>query len=176
MHAGPGVTAPEAGLARRLGALVYEVLILAAIVLVAGFALAPVMTPSANPSGSLVVPSEPGRIAGALGLVAIVGAYCAWCWTGGRRTLPMKTWRLAIVDAEGAAPRVGRALARYAAAWIGPVAAIAAYAATHSRLAALALAIPCLWAFVDPARRFLHDRLAGTRIIDDGSRSGARET
>lgn len=163
----PGVNPPQAGLARRLGSLVYEGLVVAALVLVAGFAIVPVMSPSAAPAASLVVPSTPGRIAGALILVGLLGAYFTWCWTGGRRTLPMKTWRLVLVDAQGENLRRGRALARYAAAWVGPVLAVGLVAATHSRFAWLALTLPYAWALADPDRRFLHDRIAGTRIVHD---------
>ena len=49
--------------------------------------------------------------------------------------------------------------------WIGPAIVIALYAATHSRLAALAIALPYAWALVDPDRRFLHDRIAGSRLL-----------
>lgn len=154
----------EAGLPRRLGALIYESLTVAALLFAAGFAFAPFVSPSAALSGQLVVPSAAGRAAGAVALAAVLGAYFLWCWTGGRRTLPQKTWRLAIVDACGTAPRAGRALARYTAGWLGPAAAIAVTSATHSRYGALALAIPYAWALLDPDRRFLHDRLAGTRV------------
>jgi uncharacterized RDD family membrane protein YckC len=163
--AGPGAPLPGAGLARRLASLVYEALVVAAIVLVAGFALTPLMSPLASPGQAPVVPGTAGRVAGFAGLVAALGAYFVWCWTSGRRTLPMKTWRLAIVDAAGAPLRGGRAWARYAAAWIGPAIAVAAYAWTHSPVAWLALAIGYAWAFVDPDRAFLHDRLAGTRLV-----------
>ena len=157
----------SAGLARRLASLVYETLIATAIVLVAGYALTPVMSPVADPGGALVVPGDTRRLAGFGFVVAILGAYFVACWTGGRRTLPMKTWRLRLVDAQGDAPGAGRAVARYAAAWIGPAAVIATYAATHSRLAALALALPYAWALVDRDRRFLHDRIARTRLVAD---------
>jgi uncharacterized RDD family membrane protein YckC len=81
----------------------------------------------------------------------------------------MKTWRLALVDASGAPVSPRRALVRYAAAWIGPALAVAVYAllAPHG-LGALAwpvLALNWLAAFVDPDRRFLHDRVAGTRLV-----------
>ncbi|HQU48678.1 MAG TPA: RDD family protein [Casimicrobiaceae bacterium] len=165
MPATPGVTAPEAGLGRRMGAVVYETLVVAAIVLVAGFALAPVVSPSAGPSGPLVLPTGPGRAAGLAGLVSVLGLYFGWFWTGGRCTLPMKTWHLALVDRRGEPLRAGRALARYAAAWLGPVASVALVAGTQSRAGWLALAFPYAWAFVDPARCFLHDRVAGTRLV-----------
>lgn len=167
MDDGPGVNPPQAGLARRVGSLVYETLVVAALVLVAGFAIVPVMSPSAAPAAPLVVPSEPGRIAGAVVLIAVLGAYFTWCWTGGRRTLPMKTWRLALVDEEGQRLRRGRALTRYATAWAGPALAVGLVAATHSRYGWLALALPYAWALVDPDHRFLHDRLAGTRLVDE---------
>lgn len=162
--AAPGASA---GLARRLASLVYEALIVAAIVLVAGFALMPLMSPSAMADAAPVVPGAGGRIGGFLALVAVLGAYFAWCWTGGRRTLPMKTWRLRVVDAAGAPLVPARAIARYAAAWIGPAIAVVAYSATHAHYAWLALAIGYAWAIVDPDRQFLHDRLAGTRIVRD---------
>jgi uncharacterized RDD family membrane protein YckC len=157
--------APSAGLARRLASLAYEALIAAAIVLVAGFALTPLVSPIADPGGSLVLPGYTRRTAGFALVVAILGAYFAYCWSGGRRTLPMKTWKLALVDPAGAAPNLARALARYVAGWSGPAAAIALYAATHANAAALALALPYAWALVDRERAFLHDRLAGTRLV-----------
>lgn len=157
--------ADDAPLRRRLASLVYEALIATAILLVAGFALAPLMSPLADPGHAPVLPSRAGRVAGFASLVALLGAYCAILWSGGRRTLPMKTWRLRLVDAKGQPPTLPRALARYAAAWIGPLCALATYAATHSQLAALALALNHAWALVDRDRRFLHDRLAGTRLV-----------
>ena len=157
----------SAGLARRLASLVYEALIATAIVLVAGYALTPVMSPVADPGGALVVPGYTRRVAGFGFVVAMLGAYFVACWSGGRRTLPMKTWRMRLVDPAGGPLGVGRAIARYAVAWIGPLAAIGLYAATHSRLAAVAFALPYAWALVDPDRRFLHDRAAGTRLVHE---------
>ena len=154
-----------AGLARRLASLVYESLIATAIVLVAGFALTPLMSPVADPGGSLVLPGYTRRAAGFALVVAILGAYFVACWSGGRRTLPMKTWRIALVAAGGAQVTVPRAIVRYAAAWIGPLAALATYAATQSKLAVLMLALPYAWALVDGERRFLHDRIAGTTLV-----------
>ena len=62
-----------------------------------------------------------------------------------------------------------RAFARYVAAWIGPALAVVAYAAlTPHGFAALAWPLVFLnWlaALVDPQRQFLHDRIAGTRLV-----------
>jgi uncharacterized RDD family membrane protein YckC len=160
--------AASAALPRRLASLVYEALIAAAIVLIAGFALTPVMSPVADPGGSLALPGYSRRAAGFVLVVAILGAYFAYCWSGGRRTLPMKTWKLALVDANGGPLSMARAIARYAAAWFGPAVALASYATTHSRAAVLALALPYAWALFDRERAFLHDRIAGTRLVSTG--------
>ena len=157
--------AASAALPRRLASLVYEALIAAAIALIAGFALTPVMSPVADPAGSLVLPGYSRRAAGFVLVVAILGAYFAYCWSGGRRTLPMKTWKLVLVDVHGGPLSFPRAIARYVAGWSGPAGALALYAATHSRVAVLALALPYAWALVDRERAFLHDRVAGTRLV-----------
>jgi uncharacterized RDD family membrane protein YckC len=82
-------------------------------------------------------------------LVAI-GAYYVWFWTRGGQTLPMKTWRIRLVRAEGGGPvHAGRALHRYALALLGT----------------LAVGVGFAWALVDRDRQFLHDRLAGTALV-----------
>jgi len=82
-------------------------------------------------------------------LVAI-GAYYVWFWTRGGQTLPMKTWRIRLVRAEGGGPvHAGRALHRYALALLGT----------------LAVGLGFAWALVDRDRQFLHDRLAGTALV-----------
>lgn len=71
-------------------------------------------------------------------------AYFLWCWLRGGQTLPMKAWKIRLVNVTPA-----RALARLA-------------------LAALLLPVSILWALVDRDRQFLHDRLAGTRLVTSG--------
>jgi uncharacterized RDD family membrane protein YckC len=79
----------------------------------------------------------------------VLGIYFIACWSRGRRTLPMQTWRMRIVRRDGGPVEVGRAALRYALAWIS----------------LLALGAGFLWAWFDRDRQFLHDRLAGTRIV-----------
>jgi uncharacterized RDD family membrane protein YckC len=166
----PGVL-PAASLGRRLGALIYEALLLAALVLIAGFLLAPLVSPTAPGERQLHVPGLAGRAFEFCALVAVGGAYCVWSWSGGRRTLAMKTWRVRLVRADGTPPDARIALVRYAAAWLGPALALGAYVALRpAGLGAHALwlvAFGFLWAFVDPGRQFLHDRIAGTRLVVD---------
>lgn len=158
---------PPAGLSRRFAALVYELLLLTAIVLVTGFAALPLVSPGGG--GALAVPGLPQRVILFCLLFAVLAWYFAWSWSRGRRTLPMKTWRLALVRADGGQVSVRTALARYLATWIGPALAVAGYAVLRptglGAHAAWLVALNFLWAFVDPARQFLHDRIAGTRIV-----------
>jgi len=160
--------AQRAPLMRRYAALGYEGLLLAAIVLIVGFLTLPA-TLAGNPGGALALPPLPVRAFSGCLVFAAAGLYFTWCWTGGRRTLPMKTWRLVLVRADGHTVDGRTAVIRYLGAWIGPLAALAAYAALQpSRLAAHAawlLAIGYLWPIVDRERQFLHDRIAGTRIV-----------
>jgi uncharacterized RDD family membrane protein YckC len=152
---------------RRYAALSYEGLLLAAVVLVIGF-----LTLPAVPAGSargLVLPPLPARVLSACLVFGVAGLYFTWSWTGGRRTLPMKTWHLALVRADGRAVDARTAVIRYLGAWIGPVASLAAHAALQpanlGAQAAWLVAIGYLWPIVDPDRQFLHDRIAGTRIV-----------
>ena len=81
----------------------------------------------------------------------------------------MKTWRMSLVRADARPIDARTAITRYLAAWLGPAAALAAYVALKpaglGAHAAWLLALNFLWAFVDPERQFLHDRIAGTRIV-----------
>lgn len=74
-------------------------------------------------------------------LAVVLAAYFVFCWVRGGQTLAMKAWRIRLV---GATPR--KALLRLL-------------------LAAMLLPVSVLWALVDRDRQFLHDRLAGTRLI-----------
>lgn len=157
----------SAPLLRRFGSVLYEALLIAALILVTGFALLPI-TPGAGVH-ALPIARAPARAISFVVIVIVVGAYCVYFWSNGRRTLPMKTWRIAIVTRDGSPLSWQRALARYGASWIGPALAIAAYIALreagHARQGFWLLVTNLVWAFVDPERLFLHDRLAGTRLV-----------
>ena len=156
-------------LARRLGALAYEALLLTALAFVVGFVLLPLSAPAHATTPS--IPPLFVRTMTFCTLAAAAAIYYGWCWSDGRRTLPQKTWRMRLVDIDGSALTRGTALLRYAAGWIGPAAALALYAALRpaafGRHAAWLAAANYVWALVDRDRQFLHDRLAGTRVVDD---------
>lgn len=75
--------------------------------------------------------------------------YFLWFWSQGRQTLAMKTWRIRLVTRDGLALRPTQALCRFLLCWPSIV------------LGGLGI----LWALIDPDRQFLHDRLAGTRLV-----------
>lgn len=81
-------------------------------------------------------------------LLSVCGVYFVFCWTRTGQTLPMKTWRMRVVTADGGSLSVGRAFRRYIFAIPGMLSGIS-----------------LLWAPFDKDRQFLHDRLAGTRIV-----------
>jgi len=167
------VDPPQAGLARRLAASLYEMLLLAALAVVIGLMLLPLIgTGPATAGGALALPRPGARALLFASLFAAFGAYCVWLWSGGRRTLPMRTWGLMLVTAAGAPLSLERAAARYVAGWVGPACAIAAYVALrpfgYRRWALALLAANYVWALVDRDRRFLHDRVAGTRLVRGG--------
>ena len=134
----------------------------------AGFLTLPA-TRAGTPASGLALPPLPARVFSACFVFAAAGLYFIGFWTGGRRTLPMKTWRIALVRCDGRAVDARTAVVRYLGAWIGPVASLAAYSVLHplgfGAQAAWLLPIGYVWPLVDPDRQFLHDRIAGTRIV-----------
>jgi uncharacterized RDD family membrane protein YckC len=105
-------------------------------------------------------------------LFVVLGLYFVWFWTHGGQTLAMKTWRIRLVAKDGSAPATGRALTRFLLCWLWLLPGLALAWAIQAK-GWLLLLIPALnaliWgalAYLDPQRQFLHDRLAGTRVID----------
>ncbi len=164
------VLAPTASLWRRLLSLAYENLLLAALILVAGFLFSPLSVPPAgDPHAQLYVPALPARMLLFFALFGVGALFYGWSWSGGRRSLPMKTWGLALQRRDGRVLDGKTALLRYFAVWIGPVLTLLAYIVLqpsgHGHYALWLLSSNYLWALFDPDRQFLHDRLTGTRIV-----------
>ncbi|HET9764203.1 MAG TPA: RDD family protein [Casimicrobiaceae bacterium] len=162
---------------RRIAASAYDALTIAALLVAVAVALLPFVTPSRGPrlpSESLYIMSPETRaLSAAVSLVAC-GLYCTGFWSGGRRTLAMKTWHLALHTPVGDRVGAGRALLRYLGCLVGPALAIACFAVLHplgyGAWALLLLLFNHAWAIVDPDRQFLQDRLAGTRLVLDPAR------
>jgi uncharacterized RDD family membrane protein YckC len=127
---------PDAPLARRFAALAYEATLYSALVLLAGVLTIPLSSSAPSGAGGVRIPDLPARVLSFTLVFAAGALYYGWFWTGGRRTLPMKTWRLRITRSDGAPPEVRTALVRYVAAWIGPSLALFAYVALRCPVSA----------------------------------------
>jgi uncharacterized RDD family membrane protein YckC len=132
--------AAAATLARRLGSACYEIVLLAAIVFAAGWIFLTI---------EQLLPRAVARPLLQLYLLGVCAVYFIYCWTHGGQTLPMKTWRIRVVTRSGGALSTSRAALRYMLA-----------------IASIALAGGGYWwALFDRDGQFLHDRLAGTRLV-----------
>jgi uncharacterized RDD family membrane protein YckC len=105
-------------------------------------------------------------------LFVILGLYFIWFWTHGGQTLAMKTWRFKVVAADGAPVSRWRAALRFLLCWLWVLPGLALASTLQDKHWMMVL-VPALnlllWAAairLDPQRQFLHDRLAGTRLVD----------
>lgn len=77
-------------------------------------------------------------------------AYFVWFWRKSGQTLAMQTWKIKVVCTDGTTPvSLRQALLRYVLSWPS----------------LLLCGAGILWALLDRDRQFLHDRLAGTRVV-----------
>lgn len=133
-------TAPSPGLLRRLGAIAYDSLVLAALLMIAT---------------ALVLPFTGGEAVGAgnglfqLYLAAVVLLFFGWFWTRSGQTIGMVAWRLRVVREDGSP-----------LSWQDAV--VRALAAVPSWLA---LGAGFWWSVFDRDGRTWHDRLSGTRLV-----------
>jgi len=130
------VTGTTPGLPRRLASMVYEAFLLFAV----GFLAAWVFFFA---SGGADATAGATRHLLQLFVALVFAAYFLWSWLRGGQTLAMKAWRIRLVDVTPL-----RALLRFALA-----------------LALVPTLISIVWSCFDRERQFLHDRLAGTRLI-----------
>lgn len=79
----------------------------------------------------------------------VLGAYFIWCWHHGGQTLAMQTWKIRLSTPSGVKPSVPRLALRYILAWPSVI----------------YLGAGLFWGLLDRDRQFLHDRLAGTRLV-----------
>jgi uncharacterized RDD family membrane protein YckC len=160
-----------AGLWRRFGAFVHELLFLVAYMFIVGLVFAAFSGESMQ-AGRPQILSGPIAVFQQLYLFVTIGSYFIFFWIRGRRTLAFKTWHLRLVAAHDgqSAPSTKQAIVRYICAWIGPALALTLFATIGKTVGGwwiFALFANFLWAIFDPARQFLHDRIAGTRVIHD---------
>jgi uncharacterized RDD family membrane protein YckC len=133
-----------AGLRHRLASMLYEFLLLIGVLAVGclfPWMFLAWMLDFGDPSAWV------GRLVW-LHVLVLLGVYFIYNWHRHGQTLAMRTWRLRVVTAEGRNLSWGRTGLRYALAW-----------------PSVCLGVGILWAFFDLDNLFLHDRLAGTRVV-----------
>jgi uncharacterized RDD family membrane protein YckC len=129
-----------APLARRLGALGYDLLVLAAVLMC--FTLIVVLIRGLRPI-------DPGTWWFEACLLGISVLFYGWFWTHGGQTLGMRAWRIRIVGRDCEQIGWDRAVGRFFAAWLSALPAGAGY----------------WWSLFDPQRRCWHDRLSRTVLV-----------
>lgn len=129
-------------LLRRLGAVLYDTLLLAALLMLASFLYVPLVDQALAPPFN--------RALYQLYLLAISLAYFCWFWVHGGQTLGLRTWRLRLMARDGGAVTWMQAVRRF-------LAAIVSW---------LCLGLGFLWVLVDHREKLAwHDRFSGTRLI-----------
>jgi len=129
-----------AGLKRRLAAMLYESILLAALLMVAGFAYIPIFGGIHGPFQKAVFQFY---------LLGVMMLYFVTFWRRGGQTLAMKTWRIRVARLDGEALSTAQCVLRFALAVLG----------------FLGGGVGFFWALVDPDKQFLHDRLCKTRLL-----------
>lgn len=130
------MTATTPGLPRRLASMVYEAMLLVGV----GFFAAWLFFFA---SGGRDATAGAPRHTLQLFIALVFAAYFLWSWLRGGQTLAMKAWRIRLVEVTPL-----KALLRFALAML-----------------LVPTLISIVWSFFDRDRQFLHDRLAGTRLV-----------
>ncbi|MGB0721927.1 MAG: RDD family protein [Gammaproteobacteria bacterium] len=132
-------TTVPATLLRRLGAMIYDGILLIAVLIAAGGLVTWVL-------GDTPEDGDPFYF---LYLLATGFLFYGLFWTGGGRTLGLQTWKLRIETLDGGPITLRIAAIRYFAALISWAAA----------------GLGFLWILVDRDKRAWHDHLSGTRVV-----------
>lgn len=144
---------PPAGLLRRVGALIYDgLLVIALVMTTAGlvnlFAARPEVPEGAESVSLEGMEVVSGPMLGSL-IFVLVFTFFAYFWVRHGRTLGMQAWHLRVQTLEGYNITPMQALVRFFVAIPSLFLCFAGF----------------FWMWLDPARMTLHDRVSGTRIV-----------
>ena len=161
----PNATTPVSLVAppllRRMAAWLYEGMLLFGVVFIAGY-LFSTLTQTRN--------ALDNRHWQQGFLFFVFGVYFVWFWAKGQ-TLAMKTWHIRVVDASGRPLTQARALVRYLLSWLWflpPLAVAGFFGLPGGELAVIMVGWVLFWALLSrfhAQRQFVHDALAGTRLV-----------
>lgn len=134
------MTKSTPGFWRRAICLIYEFLLLLAVLFVASFIFHLIFRDTHAPYFKPLFQFY---------LLVVMGYYFIWFWIRGGQTLAMQTWKMRVVSARGERLTKKQAITRY----------------LFALLSIFFFGLGILWALFDRDHQFLHDRLAGTRIV-----------
>lgn len=160
---------------RRLASMLYECVLLFGVLFVAVYLYETLLQAFKKDNPALYEQAQTAWV------FLVLGAYFIWCWLKSGQTLPMKTWHIRVVSKDGIGLTPARAAARYLASWLMflPGSAIWYFfiptKAMSIVLPGLNFLIWMLIARFDRERQFLHDRLAGTRLVVSVGPAGYRQ-
>lgn len=129
------------GLARRLGAIFYDALVLGIAIFIAAQPLP--LIPEDLQSQPLI------RLLQQIYLLSVGWLYFGWFWTHGGQTLGMRAWRVKAIAEDGSALGWGQATRRYLAAILSWLPAGLGY----------------WWSLFDTEKRAWHDTLSRSRLV-----------
>ncbi|OAI30304.1 RDD family protein [Methylomonas koyamae] len=137
----PGVESVSApGFLRRMGAVIYDALLLLAVLFLATALALPLNQGQAFASNQAIYP---------IYLLAVSFAFYGWFWTHGGQTLGLRAWKIKLVSTD-----------RQAVDW--PHAALRFISAL---LSWVCLGFGFVWCLFDKDRQSWHDRLSKTRLV-----------
>ena len=143
----------NAGVVRRLGSMVYDSLLIFAVLFTATIPALLLAPGSSAPieNGQVVhelAPASEGLLFQLYLLAVYCGFFCFF-WTRNGQTLGMQAWRLALQNLEGGRPSLTQCLLRIAAAGLSMACGGLGY----------------WWIWLDKENRSWHDRLTNTRVV-----------
>lgn len=124
------------GIFRRIGAFVYDFILLIAVL----FLMTAILLPFSREAIS------PGNLIFKLYIVVVIFLFFGWFWVHGGQTLGMRAWKIRVELDNGQNLGWSQALLRFI-------------------IGVLTFGIGLLWCLWDPRHRALHDVLARTQVI-----------
>jgi uncharacterized RDD family membrane protein YckC len=116
--------------------MLYEALLLVAILFFATFLFVMVLGSATEPPARYILQAY---------LWLVAGCYLVWSWRHGGQTLAMQTWRIRVTNRQGGALDWRQACLRYV-------------------IASVFFGVGFVWALFDREGLYLHDRLTGCRL------------
>lgn len=162
---------------RRMACFTYEGILIFGVVFIAGLIFT-MLTDTLMPStvNDPVSKSLAYRSLFQAFIFCILTAYFIYFWRRGQ-TLAMKTWRIELLDLEGAHLSTALALKRWISSWvwfIPPLMALTPFSMSIAERAVLCLGWISVWATLarfQARRQFWHDVWSQTQLIEQAEKA-----